>query len=372
MAGFHIYNKEGRMIQEDKYKTLRTEFRKSFSELEITERKPCLLVIGRKNTGKNKLIKNLFGEVETDKIEQLEDYTIYTYRDIKILRYDIHESANYRDVLTYLLNKIDFIWYCSTANFLLKKDWDIRVLISLQNYSPTALIVTSLKKWIFSSNIKSLQDRLDLYYNGDVFPAYIKLKGIRRMKKEENWWGLLSWSLSTLEDVLQKDLVVSPVSLVSTELLNNQRSYIVKKVIPSYTSGACAIGAVPIPFSDAMLLIPEQVAMTMHILKIYGLENSGKIVSGLIRSTLISQLGRMLAGSLIKLIPGFGSISGSIINGTVAGSFTWILGMSVSEIAFRYRQAVDSGMDIPFENYFNIDTLKTILDEFQEKEYIEE
>jgi len=134
-----------------------------------------------------------------------------------------------------------------------------------------------------------------------------------------------------------------------------------------YTSGAGVIGAVPIPFSDAMLLIPEQVAMTVHILKIYGLEQSGRVITGIISSTLLSQLGRLAAGSLIKILPGVGSVTGSIANGSIAASFTWALGMAISELAYRYKKAVATGLKISFEEFYKSQDIKKVMNEFKDE-----
>ena len=352
------------MINEEILRTLKEEFHKSLDNLEVKDKLPRLLVIGRKKTGKNALVRYLFGEISEGNTEQYEDYSVLTYNSLEVIIYNLEEHHNYKETLPEILEVTDLLWYCSTAPLLLKKEWDFQVLLTLQQYTPTALVITSLKGWLFTHRLKKLKKKLDEYYEGPVYPAYIKTGKTPGKVNEEDWSGLLSWSISVIEDSLQGDFVASSVAI---DNLDEKRIFIAKKVVPSYTSGAGVIGAVPVPFSDAMLLIPEQVAMTVHILKIYGLEQSGRVITGIISSTLLSQLGRLAAGSLVKILPGVGSVTGSVANGSIAASFTWALGMSVSELGYRYKKAVASGLKVSFEEFYKSQDIKKVMKEFKEE-----
>lgn len=350
------------MINEELLRTLKAEFNKSLDKLEISDRLPRLLVIGRKNTGKNDLVSYLFGAVDNTNIEECDDYSILRLTSLEVVIYNLKESSNYKETLPVILKNTDLLWYCSTAPLLLKKEWDFQVLLTLQEYVPTALVVTSLKGWLFPKRLKKLHNKLNQYYEGPVFPAYLKTGKREQIRSEEDWSGLLSWSISVLEESLQGDFLASSVA---EDHLDEKREYVTRKVIPSYTSGACVVGAIPIPFSDALVLIPEQVAMTVHILKLYGLEQSGRVITGIIGSTLLSQLGRLAAGSILKLIPIGGNVAGAVVNSSVAASFTWALGMAISELAYRYKKAVASGLKMSFEEYFKAQDFNSVLGEFK-------
>lgn len=346
------------MIQKEILEALRAEFTKSLENLNCSNRIPRLLILGRKEAKKENLVEYLFGE-EVE-IEESEYQTCMRFRYQEVVLYDIEESFNYKTELPPILDTVDILWYCSTGNLLLKKEWDFQLLLTLQEYCPTALVVTSLKGWAYPRRLKKLKAKLDEYYNGPVFPAYLK-NGKRAVgREEEDWEGLLAWSISVLQDSLKDDMVAS---LTVANSLDEKKEYILRKVIPAYTSGAGAVGAIPIPFSDALLLIPEQVSMTVHILKIYGLEQSGRVITSLIGSTLISQIGKLAAGSLIKAVPG-GSVTGSVINGSVAATFTWAVGMAVSELAYRYKKAVAAGLKVSFEEYFRGNDVKSVMETF--------
>jgi uncharacterized protein (DUF697 family) len=349
------------MIQKEMLNALRAEFTKSLENLNSSDRIPRLLILGRKEAKKENLVECLFGDEA--EVEKEGNSTYLRYQYLEVTLYDLEESSNYKAILPPLLESVDVLWYCSTAPLLLKKEWDFQVLLTLQEHCPKALVVTSLKGWVFPTRLKKLKVKLEEYYQGPVFPAYFKVGKRSAGKEEEDWEGLLSWSVSVLQDSLQDDLLAA----TSTEIavtLDAKKEYVMKKIIPAYTSGAGAVGALPIPFSDALLLIPEQVTMTVHILKIYGLEQSGRVITGFIGSTIVSQIGRLVAGSFIKLIPVGGSITGSVVNGSVATSFTWAIGMAISEMAYRYKKAVAAGLNASFEEFFKYKDFKSVMDTF--------
>ena len=102
-------------------------------------------------------------------------------------------------------------------------------------------------------------------------------------------------------------------------------------IIHSATVAAGIVGASPIPFSDAVLLVPIQTAMIVALYKRKGLTISQGVVKGLLKATLISGFGKSLAGNLFKFIPGVGTIAGGVINTGVAVTFTEFLGFSVAK-----------------------------------------
>lgn len=101
-------------------------------------------------------------------------------------------------------------------------------------------------------------------------------------------------------------------------------------IIHTATTGAAAVSASPIPFSDSALLIPIQTTMIVGLYKANGYNISQGVVTGALKSTLISGFGKAAAGNLLKFIPVVGSIAGGLINAGVAVAFTEALGFSVA------------------------------------------
>lgn len=91
---------------------------------------------------------------------------------------------------------------------------------------------------------------------------------------------------------------------------------------------ASVAAASPIPFSDA-LLIPIQTTMITGLYKANGANISRGVVDGALKATIVSSLGKSLAGNLLKLIPGVGTIAGGTLNAGVSVAFTEALGFAV-------------------------------------------
>ena len=89
-------------------------------------------------------------------------------------------------------------------------------------------------------------------------------------------------------------------------------------------------GFIPIPFSDAALLVPTQVAMIASITTIFGIEVSKGLLTSFVSSTIGSAgatiLGKTIVANLLKLIPVAGTVAGGAISGSTAGLLTAALG----------------------------------------------
>lgn len=95
-------------------------------------------------------------------------------------------------------------------------------------------------------------------------------------------------------------------------------------------ANAAAVGAIPIPFADAALLVPIQVAMLAQISATFGLSVDEGFLSTIVASTitggLSTMVGRTIVSNLLKFIPGFGSIFGGVIEASVAATTTTAFG----------------------------------------------
>ena len=100
-------------------------------------------------------------------------------------------------------------------------------------------------------------------------------------------------------------------------------------IIHTASVAAAATAASPIPFSDAALLIPIQTTMITGLYKANGANISRGVVDGALKATIVSSLGKSLAGNLLKIIPGVGTIAGGTLNAGVSVAFTEALGFAV-------------------------------------------
>ena len=147
-----------------------------------------------------------------------------------------------------------------------------------------------------------------------------------------------SYGLDTLIDVMAE---VLPVELQNT-LQNVQKASLESKkkasqaVIATAVAGSFGEGFAPIPFSDAALLVPTQVGMIAGITVIFGLDINKSFLTSFVTATIVSGgatvLGKAIVSTLLKFIPGLGTVTGGLISGTTAGLLTTALGEAYIKI----------------------------------------
>ena len=95
------------------------------------------------------------------------------------------------------------------------------------------------------------------------------------------------------------------------------------------------VGATPIPFADAALLVPNQVTMIARITAAYGLPPSTSRALATAGSIVLTggatMAGRYAVTSLLKFVPG-GAVAGSAISAAVAGALTKAVGVAWSRV----------------------------------------
>jgi len=123
---------------------------------------------------------------------------------------------------------------------------------------------------------------------------------------------------------------VATAALTAAQMLDWERKRQAStKIINQSVAIAAGVGATPIPFSDAAILVPTQVAMIARITAAYGLpaDRSRALAAAgaLVLTGGATMAGRYLATTLLKFVPG-GMVASSAISATVAGSLTKAVG----------------------------------------------
>ncbi len=116
------------------------------------------------------------------------------------------------------------------------------------------------------------------------------------------------------------------------------------QVVAGAAAAAAATGATPIPFADAVVLVPIQIAMLAQITAIFGfLLNTGflsTLVASVVTGTGATLTGRALVGALLKLVPGAGSAAGMTISAITASAVTTAFGEAyVAAMTLLYERS---------------------------------
>lgn len=329
---------------------LSTKLLETFNEFQKNVKKPHVLIAGPTRVGKSSLINKIFGE-EIAKAEistpVTEKVRKYEKEYIGVILYDSPgcEIGNIerfeREVLN-IKEPINLVWYCINAianiedndietikKFIerkTEKGWDVSVVFTNCDRADEERIKNSKEA------IKKHFNDIDIYITSSKSEHKIFKEELERLIKD---------AIGKLPDAL-KDAFTSAQKISLDEKWNRAHGAILQHIAIAFS-----VPFNPIPFSDAPILVANQMGMIARILYIYdlgGLENmlKGETVSVII-GQLMSNLGKMLAVNILAFIPGIGPLIKGLISGGVATLLTSALGEAVNISCYKIYESVLNG-----------------------------
>jgi uncharacterized protein (DUF697 family)/predicted GTPase len=127
-----------------------------------------------------------------------------------------------------------------------------------------------------------------------------------------------------------------------TETSRELQEFFAQQALPhilAYSSLAASAAALPVPVVDLVLLSSIQTRMVYHLAQLYGQPLSAQRFLEIASTLGLGMLARQGTRMLIKCIPYFGSILGSVASGALGGASTFALGKAFC----YYYQAVHQG-----------------------------
>lgn len=329
---------------------LSTKLLETFNEFQKNVKKPHILIAGPTRVGKSSLINKIFGEeiakaeISTPVTEKVEKYE---KEKIGVILYDSPgcEIGNIerfeREVLN-IKEPINLVWYCINAianiedndietikKFIERKKekgWDVSVVFTNCDRAD-------------EERIKNSKEAIKKHFN-DIDIYITSSKSEHKIFKEE-FERLIKDAIKKLPDIL-RDAFISAQKISLDEKWNRAHGAILQHIAIAF-----AVPFNPIPFSDAPILVANQMGMIARILYIYdlgGLENMIKGgMGGGIAGILMSKLGKSLSLNLLELIPGIGALAKSVIKGFVAISLTSALGEAVNISCYKLYESILNG-----------------------------
>lgn len=333
---------------------LKAKFEKDFEKLKNSIKKPNILVLGQTGVGKSSLLNTVFG-AETAKVSNVKPETRGFHKftseesPINIIDSEGYELANsdtFKDSLNeYVSEKIANVeeqihlaWYCInvTGARVLPFDLENIKFLSQEKKIPTSVVFTQCDLDDVDGTTAKLMSEIINNHFGKTIQCF---QVSNELEYPLDIDKLVDWSINNISDenVKLAFVIGQKVNLK----LNRKRA---QNAIIGYATTAAAIGANPIPLSDAPLLIAMQSGMAAHIFHIYGLSfGMTDILKNIIGSRLISTVAKMGASNLLKLIPGFGTIAGGVVNAAVASVVTTTLGYALIAMSEKIIKAQIDG-----------------------------
>ena len=305
-----------------------------------------LAIFGKTGTGKSTLINAVFGsEVAKTGIGEPVTQGSHLYVDkrgtlgvmdtqgLEIGRDDGALIKELRQVVKDLRKKpmseqIHCAWYCVRGmdrRFEESEEKFVRALADLE--IPVLLVLTQvpMRDGQFHPDAVSLARHIESLklpvIGGRPFMTYAM---------RDQFSGQPPYGLS---EVLQATFQAVPeavqAALVAAQRIDlDAKARAAQQFIGATVTASAAAAATPIPFSDAAILVPLQLAMMARIAQLYGMGADRAAIAAVASTAVATSAGRASLTGLIKLIPGAGTVVGGVIGATVASTFTFAMGQA--------------------------------------------
>lgn len=213
-------------------------------------------------------------------------------------------------------------WFCLSEDSRRVEDGELLMLKMLARHVPVLVLITKARAdGGFEARVRQLMPEAgnvlrvraipERYDDGHTLPAM-------------NLPAVVEWTMRAIPEKQRNAFAAAQKVALD---LKRERAHL---IVASAATAAAAIGAAPMPFADAYLLIPVQATMLASITSVFGLPVGPgfqatlfSAIMGAVGGTL---LGRSLVQNLLLLIPGAGVILRGLISGATAAVFTTALG----------------------------------------------
>ena len=238
------------------------------------------------------------------------------------IREELKSEIEKRKKLGDMKKQIHLAWFCISNDGKRVEKAEIEFINNLAKEIPVVVVLT-----------KTLDTSLEFY--NIVKDECREATNVIRVLAQPYETPIGTIPAMGLEELIDHTYEIVPdiakAALAASQKVNDSiTKKAVDKIIAVAASSAAAIGATPIPFSDAVLLAPVQIGMIASICKVMKVDADRAFLTTIITSAAgvlgATITGRTVVRGLIKCIPGAGTVIGGSISAVTASLLTTGMG----------------------------------------------
>jgi len=338
-------------MREYEKEDIEREIEKQINEFKQSK-KPTILLMGQTGAGKTSAALEYIFDDPRAKIGSgaepcTEGITLFPGENINVYDsegYEIGRQEHYRNLIMdgFLKDSskqgadgIQAVWYFISGAGKRITDYDKNLIQEVQSMGYKVALIISKIDEMSEDELKDLKSEAKKGLTSPVFQISTH-PDIRDNEELTDWNGLAKWTADILPEVFKDRYVLSLKNSLKA------KKEMINKWILAAAAAAAAVAATPIPMADAPILIGIQATLIYKILSAYNISVANGTITALLSSVSIANAGRWLCGSLLKLVPFFGSA----VNATVASSFTFAIGKGIDALCQKQAEQMLAGKEV--------------------------
>ena len=350
---------------------------KAKQEAEEKKDKFNIILFGATGVGKSSLVNAVFGEeivksgVGKPVTQHLDKITV-PKKGLVLWDTKGIESKDYEGTINQLKKEIkssfdsyshvDDVphlgWMCIDASGARVEPRDIELIGILKEYKiPIVVVFTKTLEEDTDEFVHEAIREIDKHHRSYVADNYV------RVNSKDRKIGKFIVPVSGLDDLVDMSFKCLPdakrgakQALKKAQMVKMGERLVAMKngarnIVHGASAAAGAVGASPIPGSDAPLIAAVQSGMIYKINAEFELDTSTStttsVVAGILGVTAVAQIGKAVVSNALKFIPGVGTILGGVISAATAVALTQAVGQAYIQVLVSYYNKETGIVELP-------------------------